>query len=76
MLLELRQIVLDDLPDDFKVQTKVVVNNSVPQSGNLRPGDLRVNAPELFRQLSGSFADYFQIAGDTGYESSSARNAS
>jgi hypothetical protein len=37
LLLELGQIVLDDLPDDFKIQTKVVVNNSVSQSGNLRP---------------------------------------
>jgi len=64
LLLELWQIVLDDLPDDFKIQTKVVVNNSVSQSGNLRPGNLCVNALELFRQLAGSFADYFQIAGD------------
>ena len=68
MLLELGQIVLDDLPDDFKIQTKIVVNNSVSQSGNLRPGNLCVNAPELFRQLADSFADYFQIAGDTIYD--------
>jgi hypothetical protein len=68
LLLELGQIVLDDLPDDFKIQTKVVVNNSVSQSGNLRPGNLCVNALELFRQLAGSFADYFQIAGDTVYD--------
>ena len=33
LFLDLRQIVLNYLPDDFKVQAKVVVNNSVSQSG-------------------------------------------
>ena len=68
MLLELGQIMLDNFPDDFKIQTKVIVNNSVPQSCDLRPGDFGMIVPEFFRQLPGSFADYFQIAGDTIYD--------
>jgi hypothetical protein len=68
LLLEFGKIVLNDLPDDFKVQAKVVVNNSISQSGYLCPGYLCINAPELFGQSAGSFADYFKIAGDTIYD--------
>jgi hypothetical protein len=49
LLLQLGQVVLDDFPNDLKIQTKIIVNNSVPESGDLRPQDFGMITPELFR---------------------------
>jgi hypothetical protein len=46
--LELRQILVDNLPDELDVQAKVLMHDAIAQTSDLPPGDLRVSGQEAF----------------------------
>src|SRR5918996_1691610 len=62
--LEVRQILLDDLPNNLYINVEIIVNDAISQANDSAPLDLDVLGSEILRQAVGSFADDFQIADD------------
>ena len=61
---EFWQLAFNDVPDDFPIESKVVVDDSVLEAGNLCPRNVGVRLLECIGQLAHRFADDFQIASD------------
>jgi hypothetical protein len=63
--LEVRQILLKDLPNNLYVDIEIVVDNAISQADDLAPLDLGELSPEILRQAVGCFADDSQISHTT-----------
>jgi len=59
--LEIREIALYDAPHDFVVDTEVLMDDHVAETGGLRPDFFRVSRAELGGQRAASFADDHQV---------------
>jgi len=53
-----RQIMADDLPDDLSVDLEILVNDPVPQSGDVRPFDSGSETGQLDRRAHDEAARY------------------
>ena len=62
--LEVRQILLKDLPNNFNIDIEIVVDNTISQADEFAPFDLGALGPEILRQAVGCFPDDFQITYD------------
>lgn len=59
-----RDLSLDDVPDNFNVQSKIFVSDHVPQGNSLAPGDFGMLFPETLWRLAGRLANDFYAADD------------
>jgi hypothetical protein len=48
---------MNDVPDDFNVDIKVIVHHAMSETNNLRPVDFRVLPPEILRQAVSGLSD-------------------
>jgi hypothetical protein len=62
LMFELWQVLLDDLPNDFLIYPKIVVNEAVACSGHIAPGNRRILIAEFIGQAFRCFTKYFQIS--------------
>ena len=60
-MLQLWKRALDHLPDDFEIEPEVIVHDSVPQPGDLRPWDPLVALLEFRRQPAYRLPDHLQV---------------
>jgi hypothetical protein len=45
---QLRDVFVEDLPEDVQIHRVVAMNQSIPQTDDLPPGDLRMPGAQLF----------------------------
>jgi len=62
LMFELWQVLLDDLPNDFLIYPKIVVNEAFACSGHIAPGNRRILIAEFIGQAFRCFTKYFQIS--------------
>lgn len=62
LLLQVRQLTLENLPDDVEVNAEVVVNDPVAQAYDPVPRDLRMPSLEIPGQPIGRLADDLQVS--------------
>ena len=53
---------LDNLPDDLKINPEIVMNDPMAEPHDFRPFDLGVTCGELVRKAIGRFAKNFKVA--------------
>ena len=56
-VLQLRQVVFDDIPDDLCVDLEVVMDENVPHTNDLRPWNISRSLPYLLWHSPCRFAD-------------------
>lgn len=61
-LLEGGKVILENLPDQYQVYTKVFMHNSMSQADNLGPFNLTVLILEFFGQSVCRFTDNFKVS--------------
>lgn len=63
--LKFRQTIIDQSPEDSRIDTTIGVSQDVTCADDLRPGDIGGASADVVRHGSGSFADYFDAAGNS-----------
>ena len=55
---------MNDVPDDFNVDIKVIVHDAMSETNYLRPVDFWVLPPEILRQAVSGLSDDLEISHD------------
>lgn len=61
---ERRKLFLNYVPEDCPVDAEILMNEPVPEAGNLAPGDVAVLLPELGRDVPDGLTDDLKVAND------------
>lgn len=62
--LQIRQLVLDDIPEDPRVHPKVFMNQNVSQPGDLLPFHARFAVADGLGEVFGRFTNDFKVPDD------------
>ena len=62
-----RQLVLDNVPDDYQVDAEILVDQNVSQARNPVPIHLRISQPYIFRNAFCGLTKDFEIADNSIY---------
>jgi hypothetical protein len=57
-----RQIVMNDLPCNFEIQTEILMHDSIAQALYFSPGNIWMLRSEIARKLSRCFTKYSEVS--------------
>lgn len=60
-LVERRYFVLHDVPDDFRIKAKILMNQNVAKPGHFPPYQCRMLGSEVLWEFPDGLTDYFEI---------------
>ena len=72
---ELRELLVDDLPDELQVNAEIVMDELIAHAGDLPPRQVWVRLREASRKLLHRFADDLEVASTASCVLRSAKNS-